>query len=270
MLITCPSCASAYELDPGRIGSGGRTVRCAGCRESWFIASPAGDPGRDGGQEPEAAAGSDPDEVAFVPIAAPTDSSVSDPVVIEQDRAGGAKRPRIGKAARRRGGKARSSVRRPAGPRRLAAMAVLICALLPAAVLFRAGVVGTFPGTATLFRAVGLPVNLVGLSFGEVRSTLSQTPSGPVLEVVGEITNAGRRAIAVPALTIAVEGPAGEPLYRWSARPEMQEVEAGATVPFRARLSAPPPAARRVEVTFLDPRLDPRPEPRDREAVALR
>ncbi len=40
MLIVCPSCASEYRIDADKVGMEGRSVRCAACRETWFI-SPA-------------------------------------------------------------------------------------------------------------------------------------------------------------------------------------------------------------------------------------
>jgi predicted Zn finger-like uncharacterized protein len=36
MLIVCPSCASRYEIDPEKLGTGGRKVRCRGCSFQWF------------------------------------------------------------------------------------------------------------------------------------------------------------------------------------------------------------------------------------------
>jgi predicted Zn finger-like uncharacterized protein len=36
MLIVCPSCATSYMIDPATVGSGGRMVRCARCRTTWF------------------------------------------------------------------------------------------------------------------------------------------------------------------------------------------------------------------------------------------
>lgn len=36
MLIVCPSCASRYEIDPEKLGTGGRRVRCRGCSFQWF------------------------------------------------------------------------------------------------------------------------------------------------------------------------------------------------------------------------------------------
>ena len=36
MLIVCPNCATSYMVDPGALGSGGRTVRCSRCKTTWF------------------------------------------------------------------------------------------------------------------------------------------------------------------------------------------------------------------------------------------
>lgn len=43
MRITCPSCASEYDVDASAIGARGRMVRCANCEAEWFQASAAGD-----------------------------------------------------------------------------------------------------------------------------------------------------------------------------------------------------------------------------------
>ncbi len=39
MLIVCPSCASEYTIDPAKLGAEGRTLRCAICRDTWFVTS---------------------------------------------------------------------------------------------------------------------------------------------------------------------------------------------------------------------------------------
>lgn len=46
MIITCPSCHTRYNLNPASLGRTGRTVRCSGCGELWFIEAPheAADP----------------------------------------------------------------------------------------------------------------------------------------------------------------------------------------------------------------------------------
>ena len=44
MLIVCPSCATSYMIDPASVGSGGRTVRCARCKTTWFAGGPKSAP----------------------------------------------------------------------------------------------------------------------------------------------------------------------------------------------------------------------------------
>lgn len=44
MRLTCPSCASEYEVDAAAIGDSGRMVRCANCEAEWFQAPAAAAP----------------------------------------------------------------------------------------------------------------------------------------------------------------------------------------------------------------------------------
>jgi predicted Zn finger-like uncharacterized protein len=41
MLISCPNCATSYEVDRTSLGSSGRSVRCLRCRHVWFVSNPA-------------------------------------------------------------------------------------------------------------------------------------------------------------------------------------------------------------------------------------
>ncbi len=40
MIITCPDCATRYDLDEDRFLPNGRSVRCTACGESWFVPAP--------------------------------------------------------------------------------------------------------------------------------------------------------------------------------------------------------------------------------------
>lgn len=40
MIISCPSCATRYDVDDDRFHPDGRSVRCAECAESWFVPAP--------------------------------------------------------------------------------------------------------------------------------------------------------------------------------------------------------------------------------------
>src|SRR5690606_17469788 len=41
MILSCPSCATRYVLDPARLRPSGRTVRCARCAHTWHAEAPA-------------------------------------------------------------------------------------------------------------------------------------------------------------------------------------------------------------------------------------
>src|SRR5262245_40695108 len=36
MLIVCPNCSTSYAIDQASLGPGGRSVRCARCKTTWF------------------------------------------------------------------------------------------------------------------------------------------------------------------------------------------------------------------------------------------
>lgn len=245
MLITCPSCSTAYDLPAERIGASGRKVRCASCRESWFIASPedksspAPLPSLDGYEQSATI------EIVARPAPPPSRIDAEETAPIDAPAR---------KTQRGRTKPAKSKPRRWSAILARAAAVAAVCIGPPALLTGRESVVSVLPGTATLYRGIGLPVNLVGLSFEKVSSSLTRDDATPVLEVTGEIVNNGRAPRTVPWLDISLEGEGGEPLYSWSAKAAEGELRVGETAPFRVRLTAPPPGARKVEVTF---RMDP-------------
>jgi predicted Zn finger-like uncharacterized protein len=221
MLIVCPACASEYTLDPDQIGPAGRTVRCAACREPWFVAAPAPEPGSDL---------SPPGEAVF-------------------SAAGTAPPRRAGTRAAKATAAGRPSRRRLAGAGlALAGIVAFVLALLPAG---RAGLVRALPQTARLYAGLGLPVNLRGLAFRDVAAYQVPDASGSGRVVVeGDLVSAAKEAVAVPPLRLELRDEHGQVVYRWTAPAPRDRLEPEESARFRAELPNAPAKGRDVLVRF--------------------
>ena len=248
MLIVCPACASEYQIDLDRVGAEGRSVRCAACRETWFIspdevaaameaemtaamlaASEAGP----GAAESRASAQADLDawEAALSGEAEPE----AEP------------RPKARPKARPAKPKRRPSVL--ASPTALVAFALV--AGLSLAILARSTVVRMMPQSADLYARIGLPVNLRGLSLRDV--VAFQVPGEGAqgqLVVEGDLLGVAAAGAEVPPIEVEVRDGRDQPLYRWHIPPPRPALEKGETARFRASLSAPPAQGRSVRVHF--------------------
>ncbi|HZP75921.1 MAG TPA: zinc-ribbon domain-containing protein [Pseudolabrys sp.] len=122
-----------------------------------------------------------------------------------------------------------------------------------ALVTWRADVVRVVPQTASLFSAIGLPVNLRGLEFKDVKIT-SEDDGMNVLVVEGNIISTTRHAVEVPRLRFSVRNAAGQEIYSWTAQAGRSVLGPHESLPFRSRLASPPEDAHDVVVRFLSPR----------------
>jgi predicted Zn finger-like uncharacterized protein len=129
-----------------------------------------------------------------------------------------------------------------------------LLALDVALIGWRADVVRVAPQTASLYAAIGLPVNLRGLAFTGV-STATETNDGvQVMVVEGTIASASTRMVEVPRLRFSVRNATGQEIYAWTALPTRSILAPGETLAFRSRLASPPPDARNVLVRFFNRR----------------
>ena len=115
----------------------------------------------------------------------------------------------------------------------------------------RQEVVRYLPQTASLFSAIGLPVNLRQLNFENVRIARESEDGKPVLVVDGAIVSASAKPVEVPRLRFAARNPAGQEIYSWTMQPERKVLLPGETMSFRSRLVSPPKDVRDVMVRFF-------------------
>jgi len=316
MLIVCPSCATAYDVEPAILRPSGRQVRCVRCRAVWrpenqadeLLAAAAALAPRSGSPDlvpgataegvtaakttaagasnaaewidaspdapgdsngvvtvPAGAQAVDPAsasegaavEVEAPPIAPADLSDARPPIVIDADR--GSAQPAgppedIETVAARR---LQRSSKRQGHAWMLSRLQMTILALIIVdAILvgWRTDMVRILPQTASLYAAIGLPVNLRGLSFDAVTTSMEAHEGVPILVVQGKIVNDTAAVIDVPRLKLIVRNAAKQEIYSWTAVPPQGRLSAYQAVAFRARLASPPAESHDVLVRFLNRR----------------
>jgi predicted Zn finger-like uncharacterized protein len=296
MLITCPNCATSYDVSGASLGAEGRSVRCVRCQEVWF-ATPTAAPAAAGGfagaavsayqhGAASAAPGPEPDapvddtaaEDAFSDVddnlaaraadrahveydgpsalddVAGIDAHDSPPLAPEPGDAA-ATAPMPGEdiesiAARRARRETVGTGRRRLRPS-LTMLIVVLIAVNGVLLGWRTDVVRLMPQTAPLFAAIGLPVNLRGLAFEDVTTSIETSENVPVLLVKGRITNISRQPHDVTRLRFAMRNAAGNEVYAWTSLPGRSVLPPGESAPFETRLASPPADGQSVVVRFF-------------------
>jgi predicted Zn finger-like uncharacterized protein len=266
MQLPCPSCHTAFLVDPVELGSEGRTVRCTRCRTSWFarpedvVSVPAvleaeiEMAGESAGEPADAGA------IVALPKVVPWNDTVMvevnpspsiapEAVPAETNTIGGPMPllalPR--RAPRPRADKANTTPRQ----RRIFIAVSLASIAFITAIGLRATVVRAAPELAGLYAAIGLPVNLRGLEFTEIKTAHEIQDGIPVLVIEGEVMNVTRQPVEVPRLRLAVLGPDARELYAWTALLPRSVLPEGERLSFRSRLASPPVEGKQVLVRFL-------------------
>jgi predicted Zn finger-like uncharacterized protein len=246
MLIVCPSCASEYRIDAGKVGMEGRSVRCAACRETWFI-SPADVLA---GHEAELAAEAEPliDPVADAAWqqAAASVRAVSDlmaPTAAPPVRRSLAGLPRFGKVPRVMPGLSLSL-----------AFGLTLLAAVPLVCLARTNVVRAIPQTASLFARIGLPVNVRGIEIRDAVAFSNPAEEGRPEELVveGDLVGVARSDMPVAPLLVEIRNAAGRVIRTFSVPAPRAVLGAAETARFRASLPAPPQEGRAVVLRFAE------------------
>jgi len=283
MLIICPSCSTSYRIDPSSLGASGRQVRCARCRTMWLatvdsaLATAASDTGpgddrpvaeatRDDASDPGmsdwAAVEADSEAQASAPAAGPAPVAEAPSLGPEQDGGGISHSPAMVEPIRediqtiaiRRTSTAlkprkrrKPRLVRPGMPVVILSLAIVLVGLIQ----WRGAVVRVFPQTGSLFGAIGLPVNLRGMTFENLKTSQEFQDGVTVLVVEGTIVNKSRSTVEVPRLRFALRNLMGQEVYAWTALPQRSNLAPDEHEAFRSRLASPPIDGREVVVRFF-------------------
>lgn len=241
MIIQCPACETRYTVPDNTIGGRARKVRCAKCSHEWVIEP----------QSEEAAAEPEAQAAAATPQAVEESAAVAAEAAESEGEA-----PADDKLVR-----IRSDLRRPTRnlkARRTAADAVgtFVLALLFlgglafALITWRVAIVRMLPMTASLYGALGIPVNALGIEIREKDWQIAQQNGLPVLTIKGTITNTTQRGLSVPPVELTLRDDKQRELYHWSVELDAKRLKPGETQAFQIVQKNPPLEAHDVQIRF--------------------
>ncbi|HTP77625.1 MAG TPA: DUF3426 domain-containing protein [Rhizomicrobium sp.] len=236
MILTCPQCATRYQVDGAKFPAAGRNVRCAKCGHVWHQLGPAEEPDPDAEievQEPPPAAKPIAESPAALRAAAfaAAPPIAPQPVAVTEERSG----RWLDRAALFAG---------------WALLVALILLVGWAAIALRDSIATWIPQTSSIYNAAGLPVNRHGMDFADVKYERRIEDGQVVLSVTGNIVNRSSHELPVPTVRVGLYDADKHELYHWTFTPTLATLKPGQTCNFRTRLSSPPAGIHDMEVRF--------------------
>lgn len=135
---------------------------------------------------------------------------------------------------------------------RWTAIILVLFAFNVALVGARSEVVRYLPQTASLFAAIGLPINLRNLKFENVRISKDTVDGANTLIVEGSIVSTSYKPAEIPRLRFAARNASGQEVYTWTALANRSILGPGESLEFSSRLVSPPADASDVMVRFFN------------------
>ena len=237
MILTCPQCATRYQVDAAKFPPAGRNVRCAKCGHVWHQLGPAPEP--------------DPDVELVVHELPPRTSQAE---LEATDLRAAARTPmspmRATPQEDTRESDGSSWLRGIAVAGGWLFLVVLVLATGWAAVMFRDNIATWLPQTSSLYAAVGLQVTPRGMDLADIAYRQQVEDDQNVLVVTGSVVNRSAHELSVPLLRVALFDADKHELYHWTFVSAVSTLKPGASARFRTRLSSPPAGTRDIEVRF--------------------
>ena len=293
MLILCPNCSTSYQIEPASLGSGRtvRCARCkttwfaTGSADAPEMTTAGGstapeddirigvirphEPLPGSADDPEVAqqdSATDPSDSAEDDLSATLEDTASEPVTIAEapsvvppidppsspDLTAKPDGDELENFSARR---KRLQARRKKEQRssHWTALIVALFAFNVALIAARSEVVRILPQTASLFSAIGLPVNIRNLKFENMRISKETQEGLSALVIEGTIVSLASKPTEVPRLRFAARDAMGQEVYTWTSMPSRSILPPGDKLEFRSRLVSPPESATDVVVRFSTP-----------------
>lgn len=258
MILTCPNCATQYQVDAEAFaqkaqaveGVRVRLVRCKNCSMKWYqpvdqrpaLPTPIPQAARQAPPPP-----SEPPPVIAVP---PPAALKAEPAPKPEPKAEPVRASAPPPVASTEGERKRRPI--------LASIAWVMLFLIVggfsySAYAYRQSIVDAWPEASSAYALLSIPVNSRGLEFRGVTYDVSSEDGLPVLAVSGEVVNLARRSLEIPKIRIALRDSRQQEIYSWTIGADETQLSPGEASAFKTRLSSPPPDAFDLKVSFVRP-----------------
>lgn len=211
MILSCPSCATRYLIDPAALGETGRMVRCARCSHTWTERPPE----------------DMPKQVDVLP-----------PVEQVTPLPPGSNLPALNNQPNRRGWIA------------WAALILVIAGIAGGAYFARDKIVEFWPDAALIYSLLepGEETEVIGLELRNVNQTTSILNDQTVVNLTGEIFNISDRDQTVPNVIADIMDKNRTVIRTWIVTPRSRLLLPGEKTEFDDNYTDPPKEAVQISV----------------------
>jgi predicted Zn finger-like uncharacterized protein len=284
MILTCPECATKFNIKDGALGTDGRKVKCSKCDHRWH-AMPDGS-----NQEPVAAPPPEPDPVDETPQidgadpfsaldddpppSAPTgDAAVTAPPPQDGDAADtppppqDSAEPLAAEAAEAEDDLVsldpppmppESSFRQSEPERSGSAIIgwiifiLVVGGILFTGFFFRKDIVSFYPPLNKVYELFGIAPDILGhgLKLPNWAFKLRREGKDNFLDITGKIENTTGGVIDVPAMKGVLFDSAGKEIYNWNFKATEPRILPGEKITYTTQVKNPPPGSVKLTIVF--------------------
>ncbi|MGI9465366.1 MAG: zinc-ribbon domain-containing protein [Aestuariivirgaceae bacterium] len=230
MIISCPSCATRYDLPGNKIAADGSVIRCAECGHSWLESSAV------------EVIDARPEPALALPAPIADDNSYE--LEIEALRL-----TRASMAAERQHNQSRA--RKRAETKGWFALSAAIAAAFAGLYMFPQHVVKYAPGTARLYEKAEIPVNIRGFEIADIQQQHLLADGTRVLAVRGKVKNIAGSEEKAPALRFILRDAQKRQVYAWTLNGvATRALKPDEATSFVTRVASPPETADDLQIRF--------------------